>query len=41
MITGSVRGQPKPQISADTLDYLRKNQDIILDSQKKLTVKGV
>jgi len=41
MITGSVRGQTKPQVSPGTLEYLRKNQDLLLESSKKLQVKGV
>lgn len=41
MITGSCRGETKPQVSKETLDFLRNNQDRILEQQKQLTVKGV
>ena len=41
MITGTCRGSVKPQVAAATLEYLRRNQDQILEGQKKLTVKGV
>ena len=41
MITGSCRGETKPQVSKETLDFLRNNQDAILERQKQLTVKGV
>ena len=41
MITGSCRGETKPQVSREALEYLRQNQDTLLDQSKKLVVKGV
>lgn len=41
MITGSCRGETKPQVARETLEYLRQNQDALLDRSKQMIVKGV
>ena len=41
MITGTCRAVVKPAVSKNTIEYLERNQDAILESSKKQVVKGV